>query len=260
MHGAVPEVAPASARLAALLRGKPLEGLERSFKLTDGGILGDRFLAGFSLARVGIDWVLQTCRDLDMPAQDVEAVRAGLPEADVVHFGCEAGGGVLYKVYLEYPRRLAAAGKAPRLLHVAWKWDAQDPSRRAVAHYRCLPGLTLADIEARIDRLEPGPAGVLLKDVAALSASRSTEPLMYLEVNEEGNARASFDLNVHAAGLALREIEPQLRGLRAHFGVPVPDFDVWFAPARGARLGHVAGGLARSGVPFATFYYAGSPA
>lgn len=237
----------------------PLEGVERSFKLTGGGILGDRLLAGLSLDRVGIDWTLQACRRLGMPANDIESFRAGLPEADVVHFGCEAGdGGVLYKVYLEYPRRLAAAGGAPRLLHVAWKWDAQNPSRRAVARYRCLPDLTLADIEARIDRLEPGPAGALLKDVAALSAARSPEPLMYLEVDEEGNARASFDLNVHAAGLALREIEPQLRGLRAHFGVPAGDFDACFDPARAARLGHVAGGLARSGTPFATFYYAGS--
>ena len=259
MHGAVPEVASASARLAALLRGLPLEGVERSFKMARGAILGDRLLAGFGRDRVGTGWTLDACRQLGMPSEYLDAFAAELGAADVVHLGCEVSeAGVLHKAYLEFPRRLAGPGTHPRVLHVAWKWDAAEPSRRAVARYRCLPDLTLPAISGRIKELDPGPSGTLLQDVAALCAARSPEPLMYLEVGEEGNPRASFDLNVHAAGLALREVEPQLRGLRAHFDIPVDAFEACFGPARAARLGHLSGGRSRSGAPFATIYYGGA--
>lgn len=258
MHGALPEVV---ASVCALLREAPAEGVERSFKFLPGTLLGDRLLAGWSLERTGTSWALEACRRLGMPPDAFAAFGASLGEADVVHFGYEADAGrTLLKAYLEFPARLVEGSGDPVLLHTAWKWSADEPGDFALAHYRCLPGLTLAAIDGRVGRLDGGPSGALLRDLAALAGERSPEPLMYLEVSEEGNPRASFDLNVHAAGLALRDVEPQLRGLRAHFGVPEETFAACFLPVRGARLGHVSGGRSRSGSSFATIYYAGGAA
>lgn len=261
MHGALPQVDGAE-RLFALLRDAPREGIERSFKLAAGTLLGERWLVGLPLARTDEARVLALCRELGMPGAYAEEFRAALPEARVAHFGSEASAeGLLYKAYLEFPDRLAAREAGPVVLHVAWKWDAARPARRSVATYRCHPGLSLRGAFERMDALYGDAAGgaglALLKDIAALAGGRTAEPLMYLEVNEEGNARASFDLNVHAAELRMRDVEPQLRGLRAHFRIPPAVFEAACAPVRGAPLGHLSGGRSRAGTEFATIYFTG---
>lgn len=230
--------------------------------MCQGRLLGERELFGLQLRHLGADRALALCRRLAMPAADLEAFRAQLADAEVIHFGVEPSEqGVMHKVYAEFPRRLEQRTGAPVILHLAWKWDPLHPGRRGVATYRCLPQLPLQAAFARMNALYgehgPGRALALLQDIAALAAARTADALMYLEVEEAGNPRASFDLNVHASELLLREIEPQLRGLQAHFAVPAGDFDAYFAPLRQQRLGHVAGGIDRGGAEFATVYFAG---
>jgi hypothetical protein len=263
VHGALPEVAAGRpADLRALLAGLPLEGFERSFKLCRGRLLGERELYGVQLRQIGAERALQICRQLGMPPADLEAFRAQLPEATVLHFGIEPSEqGAMLKVYAEFPRRLVAPTGGPVVLHLAWKWDPQRPERRGVATYRCLPKLPQPQVFERMRALYGAQAAgrglVLLQDVASLAASRTAEPLMYLEVEEAGNPRASFDLNVHDAELLLRDIEPQLRGLQMYFAVPAGTFEPYFAPIRQQRLGHLSGGIDRGGAEFATVYFAG---
>src|SRR5262249_25946091 len=151
--------------------------------------LADRVLIGIPGSRVLDAALAAACESLAMPRPFLEAFRDGLPKAGSVHFGYErSGGALLYKVYLEFTDALSGTG-SPRLLHLAYKWDARDPSRRALARYHWMPGLTTPEI---LDRLPPADG-----DLVRLAAERALEPLMYLEVREEGNPRASFDVNVH---------------------------------------------------------------
>lgn len=227
-----------------------------------GRLLGERELFGVQLRHVGAPRALELCRQLGMPAADLEAFRAQLPDAEVLHFGIEPSEqGAMHKVYVEYPRRLAAQVGDPVVLHLAWKWDPLRLERRGVATYRCLPKRPLQQVFERMQALYGSQAGgrglALLQDVASLAAARTAEPLMYLEVEEAGNPRASFDLNVHSAELLLRDIEPQLRGLQAHFAIPEETFASYLAPFRQHRLGHLSGGIDRVGAEFATVYFAG---
>jgi len=261
VHGTLPAVVPVGAEpLIGILRAAPLQGVERSFKLAPGQLIGERLLAGISLAVVDPGWLSATCREIGFPDAERVAFERHALQADIVHFGYEAGpDGLLLKVYLEYPRCIDSA-TGPALLHLAWKWSPADPGRRAIARYHYLPGLNAAAIGERIGRLCDARGAALLMDVAALAAARSPEPLMYLEVGEDGNPRASFDLNVHPSGLHLRDVEPQLRGLLSYFRVPPAAFDGFYGGVREACLGHVSGGRSRSGAPFSTFYFDGAGA
>lgn len=259
MHRALPEVAPEAARpLLAALGSVPLEGVEYSFKLEPGMLLGDRLLAGVSLARVDPGWIVSSCRALALPESSLDELARQLPEADIVHFGYEARAeAVLFKVYLEYARRETSA-TAPVILHQAWKWLAAPRSPATLAAYRYIPGLDLEAIGSRIDALCGASTAPLLGDIAALAALRVPGALMYLEVEERDNPRASFDLNLHPAQLCLGDVEPQLRGLAGRLGAPRPAFDALYARARSARLGHLAAGRSRAGAEFATIYFARS--
>jgi tryptophan halogenase len=247
-------VPQAAAPLAALLRAAPLQGLEHSFKLAPGMLISQRLLGGIALSAVDSGWLLSACREIGFPDPELDAFQRHARQADIVHFGYEAGPeGLLYKVYLEFPGRIASAA-GPTLLHLAWKWYADRPDQRAIARYIHVPGLNLDEIRARVGRLASAPGAGLLADIAEQAAARSPEPMMYLEVSEEGNPRMSFDLNVHASGLRLCDIEPQLRGLQSWFKAPIAAFDAFCASARDSCLGHVSGGQGRSGADFATFY------
>ncbi len=79
--------------------------------------------------------------------------------------------------------------------------------------------------------------------------------LQLLEVEEDGNARRSFDLNVYDAGLAVRDAQAALARLREHFGVRPGQFQALYDQVRAKPLGHLAGGVHRDGAPFATVYY-----
>jgi len=261
---AAPEVGGAQGsdggRLAGLLRDLPCEGFERSFKLLPGALLADRVLFGIPRAAVAAPALLRICTSLAMPAPFLEAIGEQLAGADTVHFGHESGGaGIIYKVYLEFSRRLAGAHAGePILLHLAYKWDAVEPERRAVARYVCHPGLPVADILSRITKMG-GDLAAPVEAVVTLAADRASEPLMYLEVSEDGNPRASYDVNVHAAGLRLRDVEPQMRLAQRRLSIPGAAFERQWTAVQGEKLGHLAGGRSRDGAPFMTVYHQVAP-
>ena len=262
MQRPLPEVAGEGGRLLGLLRGQRIEGFERSFKMSRGALLGERALVGVPRRGARPESLIGICRALAMPAPYLAAFADGLAAADIVHFGYEdSPSGWLYKVYLEYAARVYGAGKggAPFLLHLAYKWDALAPERRAVARYECFPGIETSEILVRLRQLYAGqpdaPSLAAASGIASLVAARSGEAPMYLEVAEEGNPRASFDLNLHPAGLRLSEVEPFLRDLQCRYAIAEDGFSPLWQRVRGEKLGHVAGGRSREGDDFFTVYH-----
>ncbi len=253
--------------ILGLLRGYRTEGFERSFKMSAGRLLGDRFLAGIHKSDISPAALYGICARMEMPAPWLESMKPHAEAANAFHFGYEGQGeGGLCKVYLEFAQQLARvpAGRpeapAKILLHLAYKWDASNPAKGTIARYECLPGLSLAEIRQRTAILYAGqlgsPSRQAVQEIVDASARRAKSPPMYLEVGEEGNPRASFDINLHEAEMSVAEIAPILERLRDDYAIPAARFAAVSDAAKTARLGHISGGISREGGDFLTVYYA----
>lgn len=250
-------------QLLAWLLTQPLEGYEKSFKISEATLLTERYLAGIHGDNLSQEQVLGTCRALDMPDPFLERLPGELTGADTVHFGFEQGiDSAIFKLYFEYWGRLDVArarNEDSFVLHRAFKWDALNSSRCSVASYRCYPRLLQKQVLARINRLYPEQAPLpvleLAHELMKLTAARSGKPAMYLEVSETDNPRASFDLNFHAAESKLAAIEPQLTLMARRHSIPAEQFAAFWQELAAKSLGHVSGGTSRDGLEFLTVYY-----
>lgn len=262
MQGPVLGVAPGAA-LPQPLRGRPIEGFERSFRLSKGRVLDDRWLAGIHKSDLPPRELEAACLAMGMDRSHAGAVLANAEAASTFHFGYEgADEGAIHKVYLEFASRLSQSGVADGeqsfLLYLAWKWKAGDPSSCTLARYECFPGLDEREQVSRIGRVAPEVSrGVgALVDVAA---GRTGRPPMYLEVTEEGNPRLSFDINLHAASIPIDSLESWLVDVARRMSISADSIDAALSSARGAMLGHLSGGTSRDGREFLTVYYPAKP-
>jgi len=257
-------------RLLQLLGGRPLEGFERSFKMTHGSLLSNRYLMGLSRRRFPGAWIAEVCRRIEMPVDYLAAFEVQLPRADAIHFGFEQGErSSIYKAYLEFTHALRGSqgsAKEVILLHLAYKWeirgdvrgDVRNPGRRTIARYECHPGLSNDAALARLARLfGPGKQAPVsaVEEMVTFASARTSEPFMYLEVSEDNNPRASFDINLHAAELRVKDIEPMLLRLQSHYAIPAGPFAELLERVRGEKLGHISGGKSRDGADFMTVYH-----
>ena len=87
------------------------------------------------------------------------------------------------------------------------------------------------------------------------AAGMNEKSLQYLEVQEDGNDRLSFDLNVYDAGLQLKDVQPQLTRMRETFGIRPGQFQTLYDQIKTRILGHLAGGMHRNGMEFFNVYY-----
>jgi hypothetical protein len=245
-------------------------GLERSFKMVEGGLQSDRFLLGFkrgSNAGELDERVRDICRQLGMPAEYLDAFGGDLPEATIVLFGFEGNRGeCVYKAYLEFGARLGAISStdpvrpAPFPIHIGYKWSPSDASDRMVTRYTCFPALGLDEMLQRIERVFPDPtyrgAFELAQGIVRLAASR-IEPgaLLFLESAEANSPRAAFDINLYPAKLRMGEIYPFLVEMSRHFSISVDQLHARYRWARSELFGHLAGGVDRSGRGFFTLYF-----
>lgn len=248
--------------LLRFMAQRKLLGFEKSFKIFSGALLPNRFLLGVSKAELPQNSLYVICERLAMPDDQLSMLTDSLRDADVVHFGFEENdGGCVYKVYLEYARKIAGDHAAePMLLHFAFKWNPSAGGKSALAEYIYHPGLTTAQIAARLSAIysEAGnPSSFRLAQdiIATVSAGLKPEQLMYIEVSEQGNPRMSFDLNLYEANMRLADIEDLLFGLQRHYGVPDAQFEPLYRGIKDCRLGHLSGGIDRKGRDFFTVYY-----
>jgi len=267
---APPEAIARAEILLGAVRGLRADfGLEQSFKLSRGTLEENRFLV--TLAKRTIERpqerILGVCELLGMPGPLRELFAARLPAANYVHVGLEEGvRGPLYKMYLEFwtdwEREIDRRPMRhdPFELHLGFKWDPTDAARRAVSTYTCHPRIAPERIRERIAGLfdpgaHSGSLAVALDIVVRAAAGVGREQLLYLEVREGENPRRSFDLNVYKANLRLGDFGEPLRRLCAYHGVPPERLAALYARAKHKRLGHVSGGIDRTGRDFLTIYY-----
>lgn len=240
---------------------------ERSFRITTGSLAANRFLLTVNARSYSGDLrqaVLGIARRLGMPEPYLEQADAAVAGAKAVHFGFEGDGRIVYKLYFE---RAAARGEGEQAatgtaipLHLAFKWSATGEDTRATSRYDWYPHLSVDQIAQRITALHGGdPASptlaIALSTLDVAAGAMNPEDLQYLEVREDGNERASYDLNVYDAGLQLKDVQEQLMRMRDHFQLPPSQFQALYDQVKGRVFGHLAGGRHRNGREFFNVYY-----
>jgi hypothetical protein len=252
--------------LVSLINGLGVEyGLERSFKISAGCLLVNRFIIGFKKSQVtdANDALMTLFAQMGMPRDFLEQCRPLLPDTEFVHFGFEEQReGCLYKAYLEFkiPQQLGPARPEPFLVFLGFKWRPDDPAQCAVSRYTCFPMLSLEEIQDKLAVLyERNPvyksfetARHILQQAVKLV---SNNKIIYEEVHEENNPRTSFDMNLYGANLRISDIYPLLMDIGAHYGLEPDRFVPLCDRISDKRFGHLSGGIDRNGNDFLTVYY-----
>lgn len=257
-------------RLMRLIEGLNTDyAHERSYKLSRGSILQNRFLFGISKSALKDPEpaVLAICQQLNMPPHFLTHCRELLPMSKCVHFGFEENqGGRLYKVYLEFDINLKFGPVGtqtmtdPFLLHLGFKWSADDNTTCALSRYTCYPFLSNEGIIERIGQIfsEPRHEQALrfAAQIMGTAADRMPEhKFLYIEVSEEGNPRLSFDIKLYEANLLMGEITPLMTDILKYYDIPGDRFAAVNTPIRDKAFGHLSGGIDRHGEDFLTLYY-----
>lgn len=252
------------AMIARVLRLDVPITVERSIKLVPGGLLGERVLVSFpkaALGEAGLSRLLAFGAELGMPEILAKVIVADFAGAEVVHVGVESER--VCKLYLEFSQ--STLTRKPSLLFRAAKWDVTQSQSAGLSFYRSTPHLTGAAIADRIgvlcqDRALQVPAGFVLDMLARAVLRNPLVPPFFLEVEDEGTPRRSFDLNFYDSGFSIADVMPVFPQLAQHFGLNLEQARQLQSMPKRAALGHLAAGLARDGREFLTLYYgAGAP-
>ena len=245
-------------------------GFERSVKLSEGLLLGNRFLLGLSKRTIGPgadEGILDICTRLRMPRDLLDAFGARLADANYVHFGFEESERAsLYKVYLEFWGKIEESlrnrpeNRGPFLMHLGFKWDATDATRRVTTRYTWHPWLAVEEVLERasglLDPARHRPTMEIVNGILRLASGRIPhQDILYLEVTEEGNPRRSFDINMYRANLRLAELYPLLLQMGRQYSIPFRQLQAFYEPIRDKTFGHISGGIGRDGKDFLTVYY-----
>jgi|GEM_PF-3103225 len=244
-----------------------LHTAEPSFKLSQAGLSAERGLFGFSKQRLGDDpdrALLAFSQHLGMPAELLTDYRAALKRTGYVGFGYEGDAGVRrYKAYLDFSGQAAPAARLllgsndSTLQFLGYKWCIVGNARPVLTEYRAYPLLTRRSMRRRALQLlgDLTAAQAVIETVfSACARDWPDRPLEYMEAREPGNPRVSFDIKFYSTSLNLSGILPALRTLSDQLGLGASAQDLLTANAE-SRLGHLAGGLDRSGTPFLMVYH-----
>lgn len=89
-----------------------------------------------------------------------------------------------------------------------------------------------------------------------LAACRAPQDsLIYLEVEEAGTARCSYDINLYKPGLRVAEVIPAVQAAGALLGVEPVALQAASGPHAKRPLGHISAGLGHGGQPSMTWYW-----
>ena len=242
-------------------------GFERSFKMSEKTLLGNRFLLGIGKEEIQQERLLDICQRMDMPDKYQEIFKQNLPDANMVLFGFEEGKrGCVYKVYLEFWEKTKRNirdnpdNREPATLHLGLKWDTTDNTISAVSRYTCFPMLSVKDILKRVSSIYRGykeqTSYEIARDMINLASSRIHNAMfLYVEVSEVKNTRRSFDINLYKAELQLKDIQSFLEKMCRFYSISSERFNVLYGQNKDKVFGHLAGGIDREGRDFLTIYY-----
>jgi hypothetical protein len=125
--------------------------------------------------------------------------------------------------------------------------------------YTCFPGYRSEEILERLDDLyrdKDGSPLEIIRGILTLAAGRAgRKKFLYLDVKEENNPRSSFDINLYAANLQIKEVYSFLLEMCRHYSIPSEEFHNLYASMKTQIFGHLAGGLDREGRDFLTIYF-----
>jgi len=258
---------PAARPLLAQVRALGTSfGFEKSFKMSPASLLDERVILGVRTALAAPAALLEVCRGLGMPEAQLAQFAAQLAESNTVGFGFERGArGASFKVYLEFWDRLRRRiereprNVEPALLFLGFKWDAGGSGPAIVARYTCHPRLSVKGIARRLAGLSGNDSASLAaaQRILQLAAARLAggDSFVYVEAEEEGNPRRSFDLNFYKVGLCVADLRAPLRSLQEAYGIPHADFETLLDRCAARPFGHLSGGLGRAREDFLTVYY-----
>lgn len=238
---------------------------ERSFRISDQALAANRFLLSMGRKSLPGDFrraVQDICGRINMPAALREKVDANMDGVRSLHLGFEGDERVLFKCYLEYDHSQNAATAVPGepvLLHLAFKWDTSDPDHHVTSRYlwfRSLPEAQMLErMESIYGKTDNPSLGIASEVLDAVSGRANAEDLQYLEVQEDGNERKSFDLNFYDAGLLVKDLQLPLARMRDRFAIRPGQFQALYDQIKSQPAGHLAGGLHRNGKDFFNVYY-----
>lgn len=238
-------------------------GYERSCKLTAGTLNQNRFLITQHKNCFGSDpltSLLELAGDLEMPGEGLGWIQSRFDKAELVHLGYENDRGEpLCKLYFEYPYSVADNDELNRskgfLLHQAIKWSPNS-NRHLFTNYRCLPYSSKEDFFSFVEQCLGSSGRVQSLWVQALLAQACMFELpMMLDVSEPESVRRSFDINLYDFSLRIGELEDLLKELFHRFLIPSESLGLFLEQNSDRILGHVSGGINRTGEPFITLYF-----
>ena len=280
-----PDLAPADQLPYLLCRRYQLNWRpEHSFKAELGtGLVSSRYVLGIARESITPHSWNALLHDLQLPEHHpglMDTLAENFQQASTVYLGFEQRvNGANLRLYLEYwdevVRRLRQTpeadikdwqGSVPPLwpMGVGYKWQAADRHQLSITRYGVRPLLEPLQIFERARQLLRGqrsPAGdavggavlALMRHILASSASISP---VFLEVDEPGSPRRSFDLCVHRYGLRLADVSTLLQQmLRSCLGAGVNLQDALEGHSPQSWLTHVSAGISRDGLPYACIYY-----
>lgn len=201
-----------------------------------------------------------------MPENCIKSFEEHFSKANLVYFGIEEHSKhFVYKVYLEFWSRFIDKSannsdkNQPFVLHIGYKWNADNNTQNTIARYTLYPDLTQDKILHRIKNMYQNSSDAQAYEIAEeiiLAAAKNEKcSFKYLEVEEENNPRKSYDINVYEAELLIKDIHCELRKAQVHYNIPNNLFDKFYSQIQNKILGHLSGGIDKTGKDFMTVYY-----
>ena len=236
-------------------------GYERSFKLTDGQLYQDRFLVTLHVdafsgaASVNLTELALALR---MPNKLKSEISKELSSVQVVHLGFERQKATTFcKFYFEQP--FCHGGNSRQLVHRAFKWDVVS-AKSAVTEYFFLPSLSKENMLTRIanmcDRGADHPIVECVSQLLDLAIEYvQIDDLFFLEVEEKGNPRRSFDIRFYDAGVTVGQVGTVLERAAELVNSPMDALKELIALDFEQPLGHMSAGISRDGKEFVSFDY-----
>ena len=246
-------------------------GYEKSFKMMDRHLLRNRYLLGIEKSRLDHQKLASICEQMNMPEKVADQFFDNVADANLVLLGFEEGiEGCTYKIYLEYwdkiHRELSVkqSSDEPVPMFQGFKWNAMDNSQAVLTDYFYYPLLKVDQIIERIGRLGMQGEDSSVFDMAREIISRAAEfagnqRFIYLEASEGDNPRNSFDINLYPAGMTLQSIRSSVAQLFRHYAISNAELDLLYSQLGSRPLGHLSGGVDRTGKDFFTVYYENQP-
>lgn len=243
---------------------------ERSFKVTEKILLGDRILYGIYTEKIKETQhkdLLAICQRINMPEEFFRIFRDSWHDSNALGWAFEImGDALVYKTYLEFWDKWkrdikdTPKGGDPFVVLLGFKWVASDQAKRSLASYTLHPFLTFEGMLERLSTTYQNDRHRAFFEIAkdflrVVSSKVAPDQVRYIEVAEENTPRKSFDINVYNAHLELKEVYPLLQKIYQHFSISPKDFHGLYNQIRTKTIGHLSGGISRDAKEFFTIYY-----